>query len=88
MPSETGYYPSFECRSLHVLQYSDGRPNADFAPFEHPASYVTNGETKYRDYSAGPYLPIKLSKQAQIHGIAVQGSPSNLQHYLKSFEIS
>ena len=33
-------------------------------------------------------MTIKLSKQAQIFGIAIQGSPDNLRYFLRSFELS
>ena len=67
---------------------SDGQPNADFARLNDPASYDGSSGTQYHEYAAGSYLSIKLFKQAEVHGVAIQGSPNELRYYLRSFQIS
>ena len=83
-----GYYSSPNCGSLHQLTDSDSKPNAYYARLNHPATYISNGQTKYYEYSAGSHLSIKLTRHALIHGIALQGSPNGLRYYLSSFQLS
>ena len=87
-PLRIGYYASPNCGSLHQLVDSDSKPNAAYARLNHPATYILNGQIKYYEYSAGSHLSIKLSRHAEIYAIALQGSPKNLQYYLKSFQMS
>ena len=84
-PLRIGYDPG--CGGLHELSDSNGKPNADYARLNHPATYPGPNGAEYYEYSSGEYLTIKLSQMAYIHGISIQGSPNNTRYYLKSFEL-
>ena len=83
-----GYYASPQCGSLHTLTDSDSKPNAAYARLNHPSTYISNGQTKYYEYSAGSHLSIKLSRHAKVYAVALQGSPNALRYYLKSFQMA